>query len=68
MGLFCPQMLAFAADDDAGARRLIAAAVAETKRNPRACNSPMSLAQSYRKLGDLTNAMHWYERAYQAIS
>jgi TolB-like protein len=65
MGLFCPLMIAFAARDDAGARKLVAAAVADAVKNPEDYNY-MSLGDAYRKLGDLSGAMKWYERAYEA--
>jgi TolB-like protein/tetratricopeptide (TPR) repeat protein len=62
--LSCPFAIAFARHDTARARAMIAAAIADYQK--RGGSSENAIAEAYRTLGDLKNAMPWYERAYEA--
>src|SRR5205807_2740870 len=59
----CPFALAVAQKDSAGARAMLAKAVADYRKNG---GLEILIADNYRMLGDLKSAMPWYERAYQA--
>jgi predicted Zn-dependent protease len=61
--LSCPFAIAIARHDTARARAMLAPAIADYEKNG---GSEITLAESYRTLGDLKAAMPWYERAYQA--
>ena len=62
--LSCPFAIAFAQKDAPRNRAMIAAAIADYEKN--GGSSENDIAESYRMLGDLKNAMPWYERAYEA--
>jgi TolB-like protein len=62
--LSCPFAIAFARHDTARARAMIAAAIVDYQKN--GGSSENAIAEAYRTLGDLKNAMPWYERAYEA--
>jgi TolB-like protein len=61
--LSCPFAIAIARADNARARAMLAPAIADYETNG---GSEITIAESWRTLGDLKNAMPWYERAYQA--
>jgi TolB-like protein len=61
--LSCPFALAIARHDTTRARAMVAPAIADYQKNG---GSEITIAESYRTLGDLKSAMPWYERAYQA--
>ena len=62
--LSCPFAIAFAQKDAPRMRAMIADAIADYEKN--GGSSESTIAESYRMMGDLKNAMPWYERAYQA--
>jgi len=62
--LSCPFAIALANKDATRARAMIAAAIAGYEKN--GGSSENTIAEAYRFLGDLKNAMPWYERAYEA--
>jgi len=61
--LSCPFAIAVARHDTTRARAMVAPAIADYQKNG---GSEITIAESYRTLGDLKSAMPWYERAYQA--
>ena len=62
--LSCPFAIAFAQKDGPRKRAMIAAAIADYDKNGGSWEN--DIAESYRMVGDLKNAMPWYKRAYAA--
>lgn len=61
--LSCPFAIAVARHDTARALSMIPPAVADYEKSG---GSEITIAESYRTLGDMKSAMPWYERSYQA--
>jgi TolB-like protein len=61
--LSCPFYLAIAQKDTSRAQAMLSAAIADYEKNG---GSEYAIADGYRQLGDLKDAMPWYERTYQA--